>query len=111
YSLGDKRSYLWVVSKDSITAYELPPRKRVEEAALHFYELTSVGDQSGGAADAARTLAEMVLSPAAGLLGSKRLIIIADGALNYVPFAALPSQSSAGPGSAPGESGGRGSGR
>jgi CHAT domain-containing protein len=32
----------------------------------------------------------MVLAPAAGQLGKKRLMIVADGALHFVPFAALP---------------------
>jgi CHAT domain-containing protein len=32
----------------------------------------------------------MLLSPAAALLGAKRLLVVADGALQYVPFAALP---------------------
>jgi hypothetical protein len=32
----------------------------------------------------------MLLGPVAGELGQKRLVIVADGALQYVPFAALP---------------------
>src|SRR5215211_6051320 len=32
----------------------------------------------------------MVLGPVAGELGRKRLVVVADGALQYVPFAALP---------------------
>ncbi len=31
----------------------------------------------------------MILAPAAAELGNKRLVIVADGALQYVPFAAL----------------------
>jgi hypothetical protein len=31
----------------------------------------------------------MILEPAAGDLGTKRLVIVAEGALQYVPFAAL----------------------
>ena len=33
----------------------------------------------------------MLLGPAASLLATKRLLIVADGALQYVPFAALPA--------------------
>ena len=37
-----------------------------------------------------RALSQMVLGPAARSLTAKRLLIVADGALHYVPFAALP---------------------
>src|ERR1044072_3496161 len=32
----------------------------------------------------------MILAPAAAEFGAKRLVVVADGALQYVPFAALP---------------------
>jgi CHAT domain-containing protein len=38
---------------------------------------------------AASELSRMILAPVAGELGNKRLVIVADGALQYVPFAAL----------------------
>ncbi|MGH9364414.1 MAG: CHAT domain-containing protein, partial [Thermoanaerobaculia bacterium] len=40
---------------------------------------------------AAAALSQMLLGPVARKLGSKRLLIVVDGALQYVPFAALPS--------------------
>jgi hypothetical protein len=33
----------------------------------------------------------MLLSPVAGQLGQKRLLIVSDGALQYLPFSALPA--------------------
>ncbi len=33
----------------------------------------------------------MLLAPAASRIGNKRLLIVPDGALNYIPFAALPA--------------------
>jgi CHAT domain-containing protein len=39
---------------------------------------------------AASELSKILLGPAANLLGKKRLVIVADGALQYVPFATLP---------------------
>lgn len=89
YSLGLERSYVWMVSRTSIAAFALPPRAEIEAAARRFHELASTEDQK--AAAAARTLSEMVLAPLAGQLGSKRLAVVADGALEYVPFAALPT--------------------
>lgn len=49
-------------------------------------------------ARAAQDLFKTVLQPAAHLLGDKRLLVVADGALNYVPFEALVT---APPGDAP----------
>ena len=39
YALGEKRSYLWLVSQRSIDSHELPPRAEIEAAARRVYEL------------------------------------------------------------------------
>src|ERR1044071_10300490 len=39
YSLGEERSYLWVVTSSSINSYELPKRSDIETAARQFYDL------------------------------------------------------------------------
>lgn len=112
YSLGREGSYLFVVSRDGIVGYDLPPRATIEAAAQTFYNLVS-GEGAGvskgtpargartkeasttpsGHVDAARALSDMVLGKAAPLLGTKRLLIVGDGTLHYVPFAALPTPS------------------
>jgi CHAT domain-containing protein/Tfp pilus assembly protein PilF len=105
YALGDERSYLWVVSRSGMTAYELPPRAQIEGAALRVYSLLlacqPVEGETGAqrqarAAEAesqywarAAELGEMTLGPAAEQLGDKRLLVVADGALQYIPFGAL----------------------
>src|SRR5262249_25660713 len=38
----------------------------------------------------AAALSQMLLGPAVSQLGAKRLLIVADGALQYLPFGALP---------------------
>src|SRR4029078_9063672 len=38
---------------------------------------------------AASALYKVVLEPAAGMIGEKRLMVVADGALNYIPFEVL----------------------
>jgi len=107
YSLGEERSYLWVVTSSSITSFELAKRDEIETAAGHFYNLLNVRnkDVKGETSEqrevrvakadlevpiAAASLSRMVLAPAAGQLGKKRLMIVADGPLHFVPFAALP---------------------
>jgi CHAT domain-containing protein len=110
YSLGQEHSYLWAVTPTSITSYELPKRAEIETVAREFYQflrtppLQAASDAEaqggiGGAlqrqADAqseqtAARLSQMLLAPVGALLGKKRLLIVADGALQYIPFAALP---------------------
>jgi CHAT domain-containing protein/Tfp pilus assembly protein PilF len=108
YSLGEERSYLWAVTKTSITSHELPPGKEIEEAARRvrdlltarnrFVRFEAVDEKQARVAradaeypKAAAALSRMLLGPVAGELGKKRLLIVADGALQYTPFAALPA--------------------
>ena len=108
YSLGDERSYLWAVTRNSILSFTLPKREEIESRARRYYELVtepgrSVQNESNqkrqarlanAAAESrqiAAWLSRKLLGPVAAELGSKRLIIVADGALQYTPFAALPT--------------------
>ncbi len=96
YALGEKRSYLWLISQRSIDSYELPPRAEVEAATRRVYELLTARPKRGTPPDPqfiaqARTLSRMLLGPVASRLGSKRLVVVAPGALSYLPFAALPA--------------------
>lgn len=95
YFLGEERSVLWVLSPEAATAFELPPRAEIEALARRVYEGLRTFD--AGSPDAGReeardraALSRMVLGPAAALLGERRLAVVPDGALQYVPFAALP---------------------
>jgi CHAT domain-containing protein/tetratricopeptide (TPR) repeat protein len=107
YSLGEKRSHVFVVSANALQAFELPKRALIEAASRRVYELLTERNRGGrheepGAraariaqADAAypqaaARLSRMVLGPLAGKLAARRLLIVSDGALHYIPFAALP---------------------
>ena len=107
YALGERRSFLWAVTASSITEVELPGRAVVEEAARQVYELATArnarlaGETPAGRREriaradaawleAAGRLSSIVLGPVAPLLGERRLVVVADGALHYVPFGALP---------------------
>ena len=96
YALGEKRSYLWLVSQRSIDSYELPPRAEIEAATRRVYKLLTARPKRGTPPDPqliaqARTLSRMLLGPVAPRLGGKRLVVVAPGALSYLPFAALPA--------------------
>ncbi|HMV48538.1 MAG TPA: tetratricopeptide repeat protein [Blastocatellia bacterium] len=108
YSLGAERSFVWAVTPTSLASYELPKREMIEAAAREVYELMTARNKKTkepetdeqkrariAAADraypaAAARLSQMLLAPVAQHLGKKRLAIVADGALHYLPFGALP---------------------
>ncbi|MEK7833387.1 MAG: CHAT domain-containing protein, partial [Acidobacteriota bacterium] len=107
YALGEERSYLWAVTPTTVNSYELPKRDEIETLARSVYDLLIAGDRNvrgettdqralrlkhanGQYSEAAAKLSQMLLGPVVEKLGTKRLVIVADGALQYVPFAALP---------------------
>ncbi|HEY9433463.1 MAG TPA: CHAT domain-containing tetratricopeptide repeat protein [Blastocatellia bacterium] len=96
YALGENRSYLWLVSQRSINSYELPPRTEIETATRRVYELLIARPKRGTPPDPqfiaqSETLSRMLLGQVAPQLSGKRLVVVAPGALSYLPFAALPA--------------------
>jgi CHAT domain-containing protein/Tfp pilus assembly protein PilF len=107
YALGEERSFLWAVTQDSISSFELEKREVLEAAARRVYEVLTERnrlvknetpeqrrlrlDRSDAEyASAARTLSDLLLQPVASQLGTKRLLIVGEGLLQYVPFGGLP---------------------
>jgi CHAT domain-containing protein/tetratricopeptide (TPR) repeat protein len=107
YKLGDSRSFMWAVTRDDMKSFVLPGRAEVEAAARRLYELLSERNRRLAAetheqrrariaraeseySAVAQSLSRMLLAPVAEALGRRRLVVVADGALHYVPFAALP---------------------
>src|SRR5262249_48905508 len=102
YFLGDERSYLWAVTPTTIESFELPKRVEIEALARQSYEWLAAGETgdqlqarlAGATATTpagATDLSGILLGPVAKRLGNKRLVSVADGALQYLPFAALTS--------------------
>ncbi|MGD1714996.1 CHAT domain-containing protein, partial [Dapis sp. BLCC M172] len=87
YSLGEDASYLWLVTPTEISSYELPKKSEIEELARQFREeiisLSPVPEMGN-------KLSKILLLPVANKLGNKRLLIVGDGILQTIPFAALP---------------------
>lgn len=102
YALGGERSFLFAVTKTSFDVYELPKRDEIEALAKRFYdiaarrppEFTAINEWLPKAEKEfpaiAADLSRMLLLPAAAHLGKKRVMIVAEGILQYLPFAALP---------------------
>jgi CHAT domain-containing protein len=107
YSLGDDESYLWAITRDSIASFSLPAQAQIEKAARQVYELLIAPNKIvkgesrmqrearlARADDeypkATMRLSQMILAPVASRMANQRIVIVADGALQYIPFAALP---------------------
>ena len=107
YSLGAEDSYLWGVTTDTLVSFQLPKRDDIEKAARHVYDLLTArnprekdeDDQSRKERlrkaeleypEASLALSKMVLGPVAQLIRGKRIVVVADGALQFVPFETLP---------------------
>jgi CHAT domain-containing protein len=88
YSLGSEASYVWAVTARAVVSARLPPRDAIEATARRVSQAWAT--RTGGDAAAAE-LSRLVLVPVADSLSPRRrLVIVADGALHYVPFQALP---------------------
>lgn len=99
FSLGEKASYLWVVTSSAINSHQLPPRAEIESSVRLAYEKLRTRPQRGAPLDKQfseqlTSLSQMLLGSAAAQLNKKRLAIIGSGALAYLPFAALPAPQS-----------------
>jgi CHAT domain-containing protein len=110
YALGEKRSWLWAVTRDSVSGHELPPRAEIDTAARSVYKLLTARQPKKDSTEAARlksiaeadarlqaetaALSRMLLGPISAQLQrewkGRRLAVVASGALEYTPFAALP---------------------
>jgi CHAT domain-containing protein/tetratricopeptide (TPR) repeat protein len=115
YALGVDNSYLFAVAKSGVSLYKLPPRAEVDKLATDFRaqlippklqrrivgidvasdQQRGLGIVQGPSEDlppfvaASSALYKAVVEPAVSVIADKRLLVVADGALNYIPFEAL----------------------
>jgi CHAT domain-containing protein len=105
FALGDEKSYVWAVDQSQITSHELPQSGRIRQLVEAFREtlappLLRDGENASDYQARVRKLDqayELYARRLSGLLlGSialgrpKRVLIVPDGSLQYIPFAALP---------------------
>ena len=91
-ALGDEASTLWVVERGDFALHVLPPRAEIEEVVRRLLPAWSQpGVWGSGIGEQMAWLSDTVLGPArAALDRSRRVVVVADGGLHAVPFAALP---------------------
>ncbi|MBP0027314.1 tetratricopeptide repeat protein [Roseofilum sp. Guam] len=94
YALGEERSFLWAITQDRLTSYILPSRQDIEQKARQFRG--DIGHprsrhQPQKAIASGEALNSLILQPLREHSDKKRLAIVADGALHYIPFSALPN--------------------
>jgi CHAT domain-containing protein len=114
--LGSEASYLWALTKSGVSIYKLPPRLALDKLATDLraqlipsklqrrivgidvmadsqrglgVSATPFADDAASFIPASNALYKAVIEPAGSVIGEKRLLVVADGALNYVPFEAL----------------------
>jgi CHAT domain-containing protein/tetratricopeptide (TPR) repeat protein len=104
YALGEPRSYVWVVTSTLFESHILPSRSRIEAAAMRLYKKmasrmsdTNLTAPDTGVDQAAALLSRLALAPVSRRIRGKRLLIVSDGALQYVPFAVLPASEHSAP--------------
>lgn len=105
YFLGKQKSYVWVVTNEAVVSRELPGKDAIEQTAVAYHALSgtlgSTSKESKGAKSTRQSqgtanervgarLSRMVLGPVADALSRKRIVVAGHGALQYIPFAALP---------------------
>jgi CHAT domain-containing protein len=87
YFVGDEQGYAWLLTRSKLSYARLPDRVVLEKTIL-----SAQREERGGTAvgKASRALGAMLFQQLLEGVGEHRLLLLADGPLNSVAFAALP---------------------
>jgi len=121
YALHQEASYLWSISKTSVALHKLPPRSSIDKLATDLRSqlipsklqrrivgidvaeanrglgiASSAPEDTAAFITASNALYKGVIEPAAAMIVDKRLMIVADSTLNYIPFEVLLKSAEAG---------------
>jgi len=86
YSLGRDASYVFVVTSEGTRAVPLGGRAQIEAVARKLYAAWSARQDSPADCEA---LSQMLLARVRDDIRGKRVVVVPDGALAYIPFDAL----------------------
>lgn len=93
FLLGEEKGYAWAVTSTESRMYSIPAAAEIQERVVALYgQLSRIGSEnyeSEYSKSISSWLAQQLLAPAADLIRDRRILISADGALQYLPFAVL----------------------
>jgi CHAT domain-containing protein len=108
FTFSRNNGYLWVITRDAFSSCQLPEKSKIERLARLVHELLTAPQPRAGESgqsyrqrvrsaegaywQVAQQLVDTLLPEVR--LTKKRLVISAEGALEYIPFAALPAPNS-----------------
>lgn len=99
YSLGEKRSFVWVITSSSVRSYELPSSAVLEKEGRSLIEALVVAPSTTRKTPTetdyskqAEKISSLLFDQALNNVTAKRLVIIGDGILQNLPYAALTHQ-------------------
>jgi len=91
YWLGEKQSFLWVITAQKTSLFTLPPASEIEASVERYRKaLTGPQDVLDSADNDGRSLYRMLIAPAQSLLPKDaKIFILPDGSLNKLNFETL----------------------
>jgi CHAT domain-containing protein len=92
FALGEQQSYVFVIRKNAFKLAKLPAKDALGEDVRAFYMALTDRDAKTDdtITESSKVLSRKILAPvAADLKDIKQLVVIADGALQLIPFSAL----------------------
>jgi len=90
YWLGEKQSYLWVITKQKTSLFTLPAGKKIDNAVQGYRAVLGVQDAVASAEGDGQALYQMLIGPAQELLKKDaKVFVISDGNLNHLNFETL----------------------
>ena len=106
YALGQEKSYVWIVGKNETISYELPPRQVIEKYVFKLRKLILEQSIIFGESPkeyksrltanqieyqrVSEKLSDILLNNISNIIKGKKMIIVPDGVLYYLPFSILP---------------------
>ena len=90
YLIGKERSFLWTVTAEDVEVHVLPGRDELEAAARAAQKALARREPREGDDAALIAFSRMLLEPAAKRLRDRRLLVVGDGVVDYVPLGGLP---------------------
>lgn len=98
FLIGKEKGFAWAVTRNECLMYPIARAADIQKLVLDLIQQlrsSDAGQQASGGGSGEKTrallseVAKLLLAPAAPLLKDKRILISADGSLQYLPFAVL----------------------